>query len=376
MTPALPGPDPVRWSEDVTRIVGRFLVPQEIRSILIIQPAASGDIALTTTLIAQIKRLNPRCHVTLAMRAATVPVAAMCPEIDALEVISLELALRGRRETLQYFAGRADMVVHCWYFGEHPELGQHYNLRETIYLLAGWPTPPDRPASIRLQASRSDRSGGEILRAVLSRSGRWPTCRRWIGNAWREILFCLGEVLKGKKPLGKSGLRSSLYLFLRVIKGTRQLLGMRPPPGLSRCVMLSFGAFSLGPPPAGMAALLVQKLSDAGWTVLQNLGGPSEPLVPGAVPLCCSYDDFLQLRHGGIPLVSWRSGICDVAAAVESVPMVALYPPLIPPHPRPCLELFGFESMGIRGDILDLACPSTESMDWPRLIGHLDGRAG
>jgi hypothetical protein len=352
--------------------VGRFLVPEEIESLLIIQPAASGDVALTTTLIARVKALNPQCHITLMTRAATASVAALCLDVDAKEVLPVELESAGRRQILQHFADRANQVVYCWYLREESDLGTRYNLRETIYLLAGWPTPPDRPAPIRLKAPAVGRSGEEILRSLLSRPGRWLTCRRWMVRAGREFCFSVVRLAK-KRQVKDSGLRSSLQKFFRVAKHSCRVLARKSPPKNSRNVVLALTALSLAPPPSDLAVDLVQRLKKAGWTVLQNLGLPSEALIPGTVPFCCPYDDFLRIRESGVPLVGWRSGLCDLAAAVDFVPMVILYPApsdsCFFPHST------SLEALGVRGDFLEMVCPSAESLDWPRLIDYLNRRS-
>lgn len=354
------------WQNEVKQRVGFFLKPREIRSLLVIQPAASGDVALTSTLISQVKENNPQCHVTLLTRGSTAHVAGFCPWVDSVEVIAPELLLLGRRELLQRFATGADAVVHTWYFSEDQDLGARYNLLETIWLLAGWPHPPIRPVTVNLQVPGERRDIDGILDSVIG----IRAMLRWTQTPLAEIAFCLKQMLAGKIAR-ETGLRASVHKFLHSIRSISQILRSTFIVPKRGYVIISLSAFSVAKPPPEFGFILVQKLKMAGWIVLHNVLDPFESLA-GTIPLVCTYADFLWLRKNGIPLVAWRSGLCDIAVSAKNVPIVALYPRNTSPHPRPIIELFGFKSMGIRANCLDLICDSIELLDWKILLRHLE----
>jgi hypothetical protein len=356
-------PDLARWREDVLRITGSFLVPQEIKTLLVIQPASSGDIALATTVIARVKAENPQCRVTIIARKATASLIPLCPDVDAVELISPEVYALSRKKVLEHFAGRADRVVHIWCFGEPWEMGMTYNLLETMYLLAGWPTPPERPASLKMRPTRNDRTIEEILEPLLKPAALLKNNLNWKVKAFQRLLQHIKNAVKARRIKGSLVYTASLQFWAALTRFGPIFSGV-PAPGTARYVILSMDCISLVPPPRHLAPLIVAKLKEAGWTVLQNLVGRDE-MIPGVIPLYCSYDDFLQLREHGIPMIGWRSGLCDLAAAAESAPLVVLFP-------REAF-LCGFAEMGIRGKILEVTYFSDESLDWPRLLDHIAG---
>ncbi len=364
------------WNRDVYERVGTPLHPEAVRSVFIIVPGSSGDVALATTVVRHIKDRNPDCRISFASKRANLPLLRMCPGIDEVvesPTVTFDVT-PARRIWRERYSGRAEVVIHPVCLFEDQGLMRRYNFLETIWLLSGvpdgmpdgphrlWLTPP--PNSAELAAGAIRRSlGAEGFSALVAqaRAERGKILKRMVEyrnvkNAGWKLPVRLRKHAEFVKQIGDIG---------------------DPLNAAERFVIVSNEAGAVPPAPEGLFEEIVRFLRSRGRIVLQNVLDPLKAL-PGTVPLKSSYEEFVSLRAEGIPFVGWRSGLCDIAAASQA-PMCVLYPPRIDDfwigmavNCETCLKSFGFGSMNIAANCVEADCYGVQDLDLSKLAAILD----
>ncbi len=357
------------------------LHPERLKSLMVIVPAASGDVALSTTLIRHVKRINPNCRVTFATRKANISLIRLCPGVDEIVELAFVPRLPGghdwnqwsRRQELADHAGKADDVVCVISFPEDVDLLERHglNILESIWLLAGVTggMPPE-PQRVWLEAP----TGGNIAADTVERS---LTTRAQISLAARSVtrLTQGAASLKRFGTLRGSGIKQYFgdlqsLSNLGEIRRARQRHCLATTFLAEQFVILSTEATSLPPPPDSVVRALVAMLRGAGRTVLHNVRDPLRA-APGTVPLVCGYPEFVALREAGVPFVGWRSGLCDIAAA-STVPMCVLNPPKNEIG-LDMIEAFGLASMNAAANCLDIVCEDVDDLNQNEILNHIQG---
>lgn len=364
------------WNRLVEERVGRPLAPETLGSVLIIVPGSSGDVALATTIVRWIKQRNPRCRVAFAVKRSNLPLLEMCPGVDeAVEIPTLHFRdVPGRRTYLAEFAGRADAVLYPVCVFEDLDLLRHWNFMEALWLLSGvpdgvpaerlklWQEPPDAAAT----ATR-------VLKRVLSTDFAdelAARARRQPAEVARHIIRERTVKSAGWKNAGRLA-RHAAFLRTLTAQGTVAEAPAR------KYVIMSSDAQTVPAPEPGLFEALIQFLQSRGRIVLQNVIDPVHAL-PGTVPLLCSYPEFLSLRAVGVPFIGLRSGLCDIAAA-SPTPMGVLYPatmdkftPELRANCETPLKTFGFGSMNVEANCLEIICNRVQDLDLKTLATILD----
>lgn len=365
----------IAWETEVRRRVGEPLRLPSLSSLLIAVPGASGDVGLSTVLVRYVKDMNPSCHVTYATTAANVPIVKMCPGVDAVLEMPADRRLRqSRRSLLREYAGSAEAVIVPVCFPEDADLMLRYNLIETMWILAG-ARQDQIPPTMRPWLCAPLPSGG--WQCVVARHLDWTRTAR---NALKALA---SSIIDDVRALAWCWVERSLRTpslagcctTLRNIASLRVSChsgGRLTDSACSRCVILATDANSIPGASPEVAESLCRSLRCAGWTVLHNVVSPLHA-IKGAVPLTCSYTEFLQLRLLGVPFIAWRSGLCDLATAA-SAPMCVVYP-AVRVYGRSPREAFGFREMGIGTNVLELECDSNGRLPVDAMLQHIsEGR--
>ncbi len=358
------------WDEWVQERVGKPLCPKFTQSVLIIAPGASGDVVLNTTLVRHIKAVNPGCFISFATKRVNIPLVNMCPGIDQIvELPDEPLAVLSRQRHLKMFEGSADAVVYTQCFPEDIDLltDSDFDLLQSIWLLAG--EPLDSRQKLWIETSADSPNALTVLSRVLGPQTRKGLAEKGAARV-RESLsaFIKSRSFKGSRV---RTLPSDLLRVWGAAVETSKPIHTRRlrKAAVSRdFVLLGSQSNSLPGPPEGFVDTLVRMLQGDGRTVLHNVLSPCDA-APGTVPLICSYEEFICLRQSGIPFVGWRSGLCDIAA-VAPAPMAVFYPPGDDFFASP-LKTFGFGSMNIAADCLELVCRSVSDVVQSNLVPHL-----
>lgn len=354
----------IEWDRELQERVGQPLKPERIQSLLVILPGASGDVALSTTVIRYVKQANPQCRVIYATRKANITVAQLCPGVaETIELPNEAIGSLSRRRYLDQFAGFADAVVCPSCVPDDMNLLNHCNLVETLWLLSGVESrvpqkPSQKPQQVWLEAGADVESAVAVIgRSLAQRTELMQAAARQTALAVKDVArprFLRGSGVR--KHLRNVPLLLRLGLEAASPRHTRRLRGG----SLSKSfVILSTQANSLSGPPAGVTRALIRALRRDGRTVLHNVLDPCQA-VPGTVPLVCSYAEFLALRQGGMPFVGWRSGLCDIAAAAPA-PMCVLYPATYEWAEEP-ISTFGFNAMNVAANCYEFVCRSVDDV--------------
>lgn len=374
---------PEIWDRLVRERVGEPLRPERLGSLLVVVPAASGDVALATTVIRHVKNANPDCRVSFATRRANIPLIKMCPGVsDVVEVPHETSPLGGhqwdalsRRSLLKTYAGRADAVVSTCFFPEDVGLltEHHLNALEAIWLLTGVPGGmPREPQRVWLQSPLAPAEAPAVIRRSLGR----PARAELVSRGLRRLPESLGAVVRARSLKGSriKTVPADLYRVSRSLIETARPMHRRRLNGdsLDRdFVILSTEATSLPAPPRGVVGALVRMLQKDGRTVLHNVRDPLHA-APGAAPLVCTYPEFVCLREAGVPFVGWRNGLCDIAAAAPA-PMCVFSPPEHDWH-RDVQAMFGFGAMNVAVDCLEVVCRDVSDVKRSNFVNHLKQR--
>lgn len=339
------------WEAEVLRRAGGFLEVSRLESLLIIVPGVSGDVALSTTLIREVKRLNPRCRIHFGTNRETVGVARLCPGVEDILVLPpVKRHLYSRGGLLRQYAGCADRVVYASCVREDVDLLARYSPVEALWLLAGMRHMPEERMRLWLEPPADGRPVDDILRDSAGEGLTPSRLSRRAAATVRSLLRCGRRMM-----LDRTHLPAALAAARKALGQWKSRPARSAPgcPANGPMVILGTGARSLQGPGGHLIEAMVDVLRRAGYTVLHNVLEPSEAAT-GTVPLTCSHGDFLRLRQEGIPFVGWRSGLCDIAAAADA-PMCVMYPAEGAYVRRP-IELFGFESMRIEAKCLEFVC--------------------
>lgn len=362
------------WNRHIHERLAEPLRPETLKSVLLIVPGSSGDAVLATTLIRWIKERNSRCRVLFAVKKSVLPIAEMCPGVDE----AFECAPKpmmdpfSRWHSLAENEGRADVVAYPICDPEDMDLLRWYNFMETIWLLAGVEGGvPHSPLKLWLEAPDAAATAERVLGRCVSAD----FAAALAAQARRQPAAVFSHLLH-KRTIRNAGWKNGARLR-RYASEVRRLSaqGLSADPA-KRFVIISNEANAFPAPAKGIFEAIIQFMRERGRVVLQNVLDPIHAL-PGTIPLVCTYEEFLSLRTVGIPFVGWRSGLCDIAAAAPA-PMGVLCPSSF----KGCvlkmravmekpLDSFGFASMNVETDCVELVCDNTADLDFEKLASIL-----
>lgn len=348
------------WNQELQERVGQPTKPERIQSLLVIVPGASGDVALSTTVIRYVKQINPQCRVIFATKRANIAVAQLCPGIaEIIELPNEAIGSLSRRRSLSQFAGFAEAVVYPSCVSEDIDLLKHCTLLETLWLLSGVEGGmPREPQQVWLEANAEVESASAVVGRSLAQH---PKLMR---AAARHAVQAAKDIARPRTLRG-SGVRKRFQDLALMLRHGLEAASPRHTRRLQRgslsksFVILSTQANSLSGPPLGVTDTLIRALRRDGRTVLHNVLDPYQA-ARGTVPLICSYAEFLALRQAGMPFVGWRSGLCDIAAA-SPAPMCVLYPAAYEWSDEP-ISTFGFNTMNVVAKCYEFVCRSVDDV--------------
>jgi hypothetical protein len=365
--PFLEGSRQSEWERDVLQRAGGFLEPARLKSLLVIVPGVSGDVALSTTLIRAVRKQSPACRILFATDADMVPVARLCPAVDDILVLPpMKKHGYSRTHLLEQYRGQASAVVYASCIREDIDLLERYTPVEALWIVSGMRQRPQGKLRLWIKPPVENRTAEDVLN---ERAGHHLTPEVF---THRAATWARAALRYGKATLLRTGRRAVAGAALRNEWAKWSPKPSRRNPLLSetdRLVVLSTGSHFLQPPSQDMVTAMVDLLNGAGWMVLHHVLDPKEAAV-GTIPLVCDDADFLRLREAGIPFVGWRSGHCDIAAG-SSAPMCVFYP-AEGPFVRPPLEILGFESMNIQANCLEVVCRDVADIQASQMIEFLN----
>ena len=361
------------WNDEVRARVTNPLKPETLRSVFIIIPGNSGDVALATSVVRFIKDRNPQCVVSFAVKRSNIPLLKLCPGVDEAIELPAPGANPSRQNYLARFAGRADAVIYPICLFEDIFLLRRFNFLETIWLLSGVEGGmPETPHKLWLSPPHDPGIAVQVLNRCLSDSFE-SSLKVRANRQPREIV---GQLFRQRK-VRNIGWKSRGKL-LRHVAYLRQLASKTVIEDAKRqFVIVSSEANAMSPPPKMLFERVIRLLQSRGRIVLQNVLDPLHA-APGTVPLVCSYEEFLCLREADIPFVGWRSGLCDIAAASQA-PMCVLYPSSmdgcsvgLQANCEVPIKSFGFNAMNIDANCAEVVDDGAEDIDLKLIAGMLD----
>ncbi len=176
------------------------------------------DVALSTTLIRHVKRINPNCRVTFATRKANISLIQLCPGVDEIVELAFVPRLPGGHDWNQW-SRRQELAI-------MPQSGRrslrHFFSRRCRFTGTAWP----QHFGIDLAVSRCDRwdaagaatslleapTGGNIAADTVERS---LTTRAQISLAARSVtrLTQGAALVKAIRHLAGSGIKQYFGIF-------------------------------------------------------------------------------------------------------------------------------------------------------------------